>query len=49
MTRDIVFDESASWYTIESAPSKRIEADFDIDLEDDQLRLPQEESLILTG
>ena len=49
VSRDVVFDESTSWYTINSAPSNMIETDFDIDTEeDDRLRLTIEESLILT-
>ena len=36
VSRDVVFDESASWYSVDSAPSNHpIETDFDIDSEED--------------
>ena len=35
VSRDVVFDESASWYTVNSAPSEPIAADLDIDSEED--------------
>ena len=38
--RDIMFDKSASWYTVDSAPTNPIETDYDVDMkEDDRLRL----------
>ena len=40
MSRDVVFDESASWYIVDSAPSDPIETDFNVDTEEeDRLRL----------
>ena len=49
VSRDIVFDESTSWYIVDSVPSKPIES-LEIDLEeDDQLGLTPEESPISTG
>ena len=46
MSSDVVFDESAYWYTVDSAPSKPIHADLDIESEEeDRLRLtPKGES-----
>ena len=45
VSRDVVFDESASWYATDSTPSDQIESDFDIDTEEeDRLSLTSEES-----
>ena len=44
-----MFDESTSWYTVDSTPSDPIETEFEIDTEeDDRLRLTLGESPILT-
>ena len=50
MSRDVVFVESASWYTVDSTPFDPIETNFDIinSEEDDRLRLTTEGSLIST-
>ena len=49
MSRDVVFYESASWYTIDLAPPEPTEMDFNIDSEkDDRLRLTKEESPLST-
>ena len=49
VSRDVIFDESTSWYTVDSAPFDPIETNFDIDSEeDDRLRLTSEESPIST-
>ena len=50
MSRDVIFDESTSWYTVDLAPSDPIETNFDIidSEEDDRLRLMKEESPIST-
>ena len=50
MSRDVVFDESASWYTFDSAQSNPVEIKFDIDAEEeDQPRPTLEVSPISTG
>ena len=47
VSRDVIFDESASQYTFDSAPSDPIETDFYIDMEEeDRLKLTSEESPI---
>ena len=49
VSRDVVFDESASWYKLEPIPSKPIATGLNIDSEeDDRLRLTLKESLIST-
>ena len=50
VSRDVVFDKSASWNIVDSTPSDPIETDFDIieSQEDDQMRLTQKESSITT-
>ena len=50
VSRDVVFDELVSWYTVDSTPSDPMETYFDIidSEEDDQLRLTSEGSPIST-
>ena len=49
VSRDVVFDESTSWYTVESAPFDTIETEFDTNVEEeDPLRLTWEVSPIST-
>ena len=48
MSRDVVFDESASWYIVDSASSNPVENEFDTDMEEDyRLRLTLEVSVNL--
>ena len=50
VSRDVVFNKSTSWYTIDSAPSEPIEIDLNIDSdEDDRLRLKLEERPMSTS
>ena len=50
VSRDVVFDESASWYTINSTPSNPVKTEFDTDAEeDDRSELTLEVSPISTG
>ena len=45
MSRDVVFDESTSGYTVDTTPSDLIDTNLGIELEeDDRLRLTIEES-----
>ena len=49
MSRDVIFDESASWYKPEPIPSEPFATNLDIDSEeDDQLKLTTEGSPIST-
>ena len=49
MSSDVVFDESASWYELETTPSDPIATDLDIDLEEeDRVSLTSEECPIST-
>ena len=36
VSRDVVLDESTSWYTVDLAPSDPIETDFFVDTEEDR-------------
>ena len=43
MSRDVVFDESVSWFTVDSTPPNLVETEFATDAEeDDRLRLTSE-------
>ena len=49
VSREVVLDESTSWYTIDSAPSYLIDTDLDIDSkENDRPRLTSDKSAIST-
>ena len=40
MSRDVVFNESASWYTVDCTPSNPVETEFDIVAEEDDRPRP---------